>query len=229
MVLFSVATATRRDVEWITRDVGRLVPEAWTRFRDAVPAGERDGSLVDAYAAPAREPGSRGTREGRRSTGASAEDRAHVAIGSEPRPEPELRRSGVSHVLRAPRDALLATRRLARGCGSSSGARSARGHPGGAGPRAHGYQQPARHRVGAGPSLAATRSSCSSTAPATGRRTRGWPRRSSPRPTALRRECKGLPGGGYHGPVPASPGQGSHRHACGHGTAAQPEEEGEPI
>jgi proline iminopeptidase len=30
--------------------MGRLLPEAWERFRDGVPAPERSGSLVDAYA-----------------------------------------------------------------------------------------------------------------------------------------------------------------------------------
>jgi proline iminopeptidase len=49
MVLFSVATTTRREVEWVTRDVGRLFPTAWVRFRDGVPAPEHDGSLVEAY------------------------------------------------------------------------------------------------------------------------------------------------------------------------------------
>ncbi len=50
LVLFSVTNTTRREVEWITRDMGRVFPEEWARFRDAVPEGERDGSLVAAYA-----------------------------------------------------------------------------------------------------------------------------------------------------------------------------------
>jgi proline iminopeptidase len=49
MILFSITTTSRREVEWITRDVGRLFPEAWERFRDGVPPVDRDGSLVDAY------------------------------------------------------------------------------------------------------------------------------------------------------------------------------------
>jgi proline iminopeptidase len=49
MVLFSVGTTGRREVEWMTRGVGRLLPEAWARFRDGVPEADRDGSLVDAY------------------------------------------------------------------------------------------------------------------------------------------------------------------------------------
>lgn len=49
LVLFSVTSTSRREVEWITRDMGRIFPEEWARFRDGVPVGERDGNLVDAY------------------------------------------------------------------------------------------------------------------------------------------------------------------------------------
>lgn len=49
MVLFSVTSTTPREVEWITREMGRIFPEEWRRFRDVVPAGERDGNLALAY------------------------------------------------------------------------------------------------------------------------------------------------------------------------------------
>jgi proline iminopeptidase len=49
MVLFSVATTTKRDVDWATRGVGRYFPEEWARFRDGVPKAERGGDLVAAY------------------------------------------------------------------------------------------------------------------------------------------------------------------------------------
>jgi proline iminopeptidase len=49
VVLFAVTTGTRREVEWITRDVGRLYPAEWARFRDGVREADRDGSLVEAY------------------------------------------------------------------------------------------------------------------------------------------------------------------------------------
>jgi proline iminopeptidase len=49
MVLFSVTTTTRREVEWVTREAGRFFPQQWARFRDGVPGPERDGSLVEAY------------------------------------------------------------------------------------------------------------------------------------------------------------------------------------
>ncbi|TDD73807.1 prolyl aminopeptidase [Actinomadura darangshiensis] len=49
MVLFSVATTSAREVDWITRDMGRVSPEAWDRFRDHVPEADRDGNLAAAY------------------------------------------------------------------------------------------------------------------------------------------------------------------------------------
>jgi proline iminopeptidase len=49
MVLFSIATTTEWEIDWITRGVGIFFPEAWSRFRDGVPEADRDGSLVEAY------------------------------------------------------------------------------------------------------------------------------------------------------------------------------------
>jgi proline iminopeptidase len=50
VVLVAVATTRRHEVDWITRRVGRLFPEAWARFRDGVPEADRDGDLAAAYA-----------------------------------------------------------------------------------------------------------------------------------------------------------------------------------
>ncbi|MET7751988.1 prolyl aminopeptidase [Micromonospora sp. NPDC005367] len=50
LVLFSVVTTSRREVEWITREMGRIFPAEWARFRDGVPPADRDGDLADAYA-----------------------------------------------------------------------------------------------------------------------------------------------------------------------------------
>ncbi|HEY6739484.1 MAG TPA: prolyl aminopeptidase [Actinopolymorphaceae bacterium] len=50
IVLSSVTAGTRREVEWITRDMGRVFPEQWERFRDGVPPEDRDGNLAAAYA-----------------------------------------------------------------------------------------------------------------------------------------------------------------------------------
>jgi proline iminopeptidase len=50
LVLFSVTTTTPAEVEWITRDMGRLFPAEWERFLSRVPDQERGGNLAAAYA-----------------------------------------------------------------------------------------------------------------------------------------------------------------------------------
>jgi len=50
LVLALVSTTSRREVAWMTEDVGRLFPEAHERFRAAVPDDLRHLPLVDAYA-----------------------------------------------------------------------------------------------------------------------------------------------------------------------------------
>ncbi|MBA2364162.1 MAG: prolyl aminopeptidase [Chloroflexia bacterium] len=49
LVLALVTTTSRREVEWITRDVGRIFPQEWDRFSAAVPDTLRHLPLVDAY------------------------------------------------------------------------------------------------------------------------------------------------------------------------------------
>jgi proline iminopeptidase len=49
LILVSVTTTTHREVEWVTRAMGRVFPENWARFRGGVPEGERDGNLAAAY------------------------------------------------------------------------------------------------------------------------------------------------------------------------------------
>jgi proline iminopeptidase len=104
MIMFSITTTSRREVEWITRDVGRLFPEAWERFRDGVPPVDRDGSLVDAYSrllihrdAEVRELAAKEW---------CAWEEAHVAS--------TIRGPAVPDVLCPPRYSLLATRSMAR-------------------------------------------------------------------------------------------------------------------
>jgi len=49
LVLVSVGTTTHREVEWVTRAMGRVFPEEWESFRDGVPEDSRDGDLAAAY------------------------------------------------------------------------------------------------------------------------------------------------------------------------------------
>ena len=50
MVLGAVTAGTRREIAWITRDMGRLFPREWERFTALVPEAERNGDLSAAYA-----------------------------------------------------------------------------------------------------------------------------------------------------------------------------------
>ena len=50
MVLGAVTASTRRETDWMTRDMGRLFPAQWQEFVAAVPAAERGGDLAAAYA-----------------------------------------------------------------------------------------------------------------------------------------------------------------------------------
>jgi proline iminopeptidase len=50
VVLQAVTLTRARDVEWLTRGVGRFFPEQWRRFRDALPPQLREGNLAAGYA-----------------------------------------------------------------------------------------------------------------------------------------------------------------------------------
>lgn len=48
-IFASVTTTRPADVHWLYHEVGRYFPEQWERFRDGVPAADRDGNLITAY------------------------------------------------------------------------------------------------------------------------------------------------------------------------------------
>jgi proline iminopeptidase len=50
LVLALVTTTSRREVQWITQDVGRMFPQEWARFAGAVPDSLKDRPLAEAYA-----------------------------------------------------------------------------------------------------------------------------------------------------------------------------------
>ena len=56
LILALVTTTSRREVEWITEDMGRIFPQEWDRFAAAVPESLRRLRLVDAYATLLRDP-----------------------------------------------------------------------------------------------------------------------------------------------------------------------------
>ncbi|MGL5811019.1 MAG: alpha/beta fold hydrolase [Nocardioides sp.] len=50
MALAAVTAGTRREIEWITRDMGRIFPREWERFVAEIPEVEHQGCLSAAYA-----------------------------------------------------------------------------------------------------------------------------------------------------------------------------------
>ena len=93
IVLFSVTTTTAAEVEWITREMGRIFPEEWERFRDGVPPERRAGSLVDAYADLLADPDP-AVRDRAAAHWCAWEDTHVSVLGSDPDPrfaDPEFR------------------------------------------------------------------------------------------------------------------------------------------
>jgi proline iminopeptidase len=86
MVLASVVTTSHREVEWITRSMGRVFPEQWEAFRDGVPEAERDGNLAAAYSRLLHDPDARVRDEAARRW--CAWEDTHVATYPGHRPSP---------------------------------------------------------------------------------------------------------------------------------------------
>jgi len=94
LVLGSVTTTSRREVEWITQDVGRIFPRAWDRFAAAVPDALRRLPLVDAYATLLFDPDPAVRTRAAREWCAWEEAHVSLAPGHRPNPrydEPEFR------------------------------------------------------------------------------------------------------------------------------------------
>lgn len=88
LVLALVTTTSRREVEWITRDVGRIFPREWDRFVGAVPDSRRHMPLVDAYATLLSDDDP-GVREHAAREWCAWED-AHVSLAPGHRPNPRF-------------------------------------------------------------------------------------------------------------------------------------------
>lgn len=86
MALTAITTTSPSDVTWITRDVGRLFPESWGRFRDGLSECDRDASIVDGYARLLADPDPRIRHKAARDW--CDWEESHVNLGPEPRPNP---------------------------------------------------------------------------------------------------------------------------------------------
>jgi proline iminopeptidase len=49
LVLVGVTMTRRSEIDWLYRGLAPIFPEQWSRFREGVPEGARDGDLVAAY------------------------------------------------------------------------------------------------------------------------------------------------------------------------------------
>ncbi|MGH8927685.1 MAG: prolyl aminopeptidase [Acidimicrobiia bacterium] len=88
LVLALVTTTSRREVEWLTHDVGRIFPREWERFATAVPARLREMRLVDAYAELLNDPDAQ-VRHQAAVEWCAWED-AHVSLTPGHRPNPRF-------------------------------------------------------------------------------------------------------------------------------------------
>ena len=89
MVLSAVATTTPGEVEWVTREVGRVFPREWEEFRDGVPPRDRDGNLAAAYGRLLHSPDA-AVREAAARSWCAWED-VHVSLVPGYRPDPRYR------------------------------------------------------------------------------------------------------------------------------------------
>ncbi|MEJ3749883.1 prolyl aminopeptidase [Actinomycetes bacterium KLBMP 9797] len=97
IVLFSIATRPCKATEWITRDMGRVFPAEWARFRAVVPPAERDGNLAAAYSRLLHDPDP-GVRERAAAEWCRWED-THVATAPGHQPSPRYQDPEFSMVL----------------------------------------------------------------------------------------------------------------------------------
>jgi len=83
LVLASVVGHDRDDIDWVTRQMGRVFPAEWQRFRDHVPAADRDGDLAVAYARLLQDPDPAVHRPAAREWCAWEDTHVSLAPGSE--------------------------------------------------------------------------------------------------------------------------------------------------
>lgn len=86
MVLAAVTAGTRRETDWITRDMGRVFPREWDRFVNRLAQEERDGDLCAAYARMLADPDPEVRQEAAREWCAWEDTHVSLMPGWEPDP-----------------------------------------------------------------------------------------------------------------------------------------------
>ncbi|MBV8601755.1 MAG: prolyl aminopeptidase [Candidatus Eremiobacteraeota bacterium] len=88
VVLGLVTTTSRREVQWLTQDVGRIFPQQWDRFAGFIPSTLRARPLVEAYATLLYDPDPAIRAEAARHW--CAWEDAHVSLSPNFRPNPRF-------------------------------------------------------------------------------------------------------------------------------------------
>lgn len=129
MALGAITSGSRTEIDWITRDMGRIFPREWEEFIAPVPVGGRHGDLVAAYARLLADPDAAVREE-------------VVCVGGHPRvvdagmdSEPPIRGRNVPDDLRQVGDALLEPRVLPRPEPDTGRNEPSGRYPGSSGPR----------------------------------------------------------------------------------------------
>ena len=86
MVLAAVTSGTRRETDWITRDMRRVFPREWDAYAAEVPESERDGDLSAAYARLLADPDPAVTERAARAWCAWEDTHVSLAPGATPHP-----------------------------------------------------------------------------------------------------------------------------------------------
>jgi proline iminopeptidase len=153
IVIAGVTTSRRSEIDWLYRGARRFLPEQWERFQAGVPAADRDGDLLGAYARLLEDPDP-DVRAQAANSWCAWED---ALLSQEPGgdgerlPEPRTgRQAGAGSHLRA---LLRPPGMVGRWCAAAR-CRTLGRDPSCADPRSPGPGQPAGHRVGTGPRLA---------------------------------------------------------------------------
>jgi proline iminopeptidase len=86
MVLAAVTSGTRRETDWITRDMRRVFPREWDAYAAGVPESERDGDLSAAYARLLADPDPAVTSRAALAWCAWEDTHVSLAPGAQPHP-----------------------------------------------------------------------------------------------------------------------------------------------
>ena len=145
----------RREVEWITRGVGRLLPEDWERFRDGGSGGRPRRQTWSARTPGCSPSPDADVREQAARDWCAWEDAHRVARPGAAAPNPRLRGPGASGMeFRPAGHPLLGERRLPPRRAAGARRRPPRRHPRRAAHRAPGRERAAGPRLAAAPGLA---------------------------------------------------------------------------